>query len=206
MEFNVTFTDVSLLTGYSLCATGASGFFISAVSHKYGKRMPLIFSMACAFAGTLWGGFAQSYNSLLGARIVQGLSVSMFESVFFAQVGDLYFVHERGVRVGIVTTCIAGISNLPPMLAGKIATDLGWRWVFHLLAIFFGIGLVGSVFFGWETAYNRSAAYDTDMASEDVSEIQISRGTAFSSNILALPGTGDFRRQAGSNNACRRQR
>ncbi|KAJ5677046.1 uncharacterized protein N7477_002679 [Penicillium maclennaniae] len=52
-EFNITFTDVSLLTGYSLCATGASGLFISAVSHKYGKRIPLIFSMSCAFAGTL---------------------------------------------------------------------------------------------------------------------------------------------------------
>ncbi|CAK7210079.1 hypothetical protein SBRCBS47491_000649 [Sporothrix bragantina] len=168
VEFNITFTDVSLLTGYSLCATGASGLFISAISHKYGKRIPLLFSMSCAFAGTFWGGFAQSHKSLLGARVLQGFSVSMFESVFFAQVGDLYFVHERGVRVGIVTTCIAGLSNLPPMLAGKIATDLGWRWVFHMLSIFLGIGLLGTVLFGWETAYNRSAVYNTDVASEDI--------------------------------------
>jgi MFS family permease len=169
MEFKITFTDVSLLTGYSLCATGASGLLISAVSHKYGKRIPLIFSMTCAFVGTMWGGFAKSHHSLLGARVLQGFSVSMFESVFFAQVGDLYFVHERGVRVGIVTTCIAGVSNLPPVLAGKVATDLGWRWVFWMMSIFLGIGLLGSVFFGWETAYNRNPVYDTDMASDDVS-------------------------------------
>jgi len=167
--FNVSFTDVSLLTGYSLCATAASGLFISAATHKYGKRMTLLFSMVFAFVGTTWGGFAQSYDSLLGARIIQGLSVSWFESVFFAIVGDLYFVHERGVRVAIVTTCIAGISNLPPLLAGKIAMTLGWRWVFWILAIFLGVGMILCIFFGWETAYNRHAVYNTDLASEDVS-------------------------------------
>lgn len=81
--------------------------------------------MIVAFVGTMWGGYSQSYNSLLGARIVQGFSVSMFESVVISIVGDLYFVHERGVRVAFVTLCIAGLSNLPPILAGKIAESLG---------------------------------------------------------------------------------
>ncbi|KAH7000796.1 major facilitator superfamily domain-containing protein [Ilyonectria destructans] len=165
--FNVSLTDVSLLTGYSLCATGATGIIISAATRKYGKRPTLLFSVVCAFVGTVWGGAAQSYNSLLGARVVQGFSVSMFESIFFAIVGDLYFIHERGFRTSIVTTVVSGISNLPAVLAGKITTDLGWRWVFWMLSIFLGIGLVLSVFFGWETAYNRRAIYNTDVASQD---------------------------------------
>ncbi|POR32388.1 hypothetical protein TPAR_07403 [Tolypocladium paradoxum] len=167
--FNINLTQVSLLTGYSLCATGATGIIISAATRKYGKRPTLLFSVICAFVGTVWGGAAQSYNSLLGARVVQGFGVSMFESIFFAIVGDLYFVHERGFRTSIVTTVIAGISNLPAVLAGKITADLGWRWVFWMLSIFLGFGLVLSVLFGWETAYNRKAIYNTDMASQDVS-------------------------------------
>ncbi|CAG8909738.1 unnamed protein product [Penicillium egyptiacum] len=191
--FDVSYTDVSLLTGYSLCATAASGIFISMVTHKYGKRMPLIFSMLCAFVGTIWGGFAQSYDSLLGARIIQGLSVSMFESVFFAIVGDLYFVHERGIRIAVVTTCVAGLSNLPTVLAGKIATDLGWRWVFWILAIFIGVGLVLSILFGRETAYKRQAAYNTDLTSShnldyvdgkrDVCAAHIERSSATSPSV-----------------------
>ncbi|KAH7161031.1 major facilitator superfamily domain-containing protein [Dactylonectria macrodidyma] len=165
--FNVSLADVSLLTGYSLCATGASGIVISAATRKYGKRPTLLFSVVCAFVGTVWGGAAQSYDSLMGARVVQGLSVSMFESIFFAIVGDLYYVHERGFRTSIVTTVISGISNLPAVLAGKITTDLGWRWVFWLLSIFLGIGLVLAVLFGWETAYNRKAIYNTDVGSQD---------------------------------------
>ncbi|KAI0121259.1 major facilitator superfamily domain-containing protein [Xylariales sp. AK1849] len=181
--FNITFTDVSLLTGYSLCATGAIGIFISAVSHKYGKRIPLLFSISCALAGTVWGGLAQSYHSLLGARILQGCSVSMFESVFFAVVGDLYFVHERGIRTSIVTTCVAGLSNLPSVLAGKIATELGWRWVFWLLAIFLVIAVVLSFLFGEETAYQRSPIYNTDLATEDNLDILDAKRAARTDHI-----------------------
>ena len=168
-EFNVDFTKVSLLTGYSLCATGAVGILISALARKYGKRPCLLFSIACAFAGTIWGGFAGSYNSLLGARIVQGLSVAMFESVMFSVIGDLYYVHERGSRLAIYITCNSGISNLPAMLAGKITTELGWRWVFWLLAIFLGIAFVGVVTVGWETAYIRNEVYNIDTSSQNVS-------------------------------------
>lgn len=143
--------------------------FIAAGANKYGKRFVLLFSLSCALAGTIWGGYATSYDSLLGARILQGLSVAMFESVVFSIIGDLYYVHERGVRVAIITTSIVGISNLPPILAGKIATSLGWRWVFWLLAIFLGVGLLLALIFGWETAYVRNAIYNTDLTSEAVS-------------------------------------
>ncbi|KAJ9149442.1 MFS general substrate transporter [Pleurostoma richardsiae] len=165
--FNVSLTKISLLTGYSLCATGASGLIVSAVSHKYGRRLPLVCSMSLALAGTVWGGCANSYNSLLGARILQGLSVATFESVIFSVVGDLYYVHERGVRVAGVTAVMAGLSNLPPILAGKIATTLSWRWVFWLLAIFVGIGLGLVILVGWETAFNRGAIFNLDLTSQD---------------------------------------
>lgn len=170
-QFNIDYTKVSLLTGYSLAATGAAGIFISAAAHKYGKRPTIIFSVSAAFAGTLWGGAAQSYGSLLGARVLQGLGVAMFESVMYAVVGDLYFVHQRGSRMAIYATSNSGISNLPTMIAGKITTDLGWRWVFWLLAIFLGIAWCLVLVFGWETAFRRDAIYDTDTSSQNVSLI-----------------------------------
>jgi MFS family permease len=166
--FGVSFTKVSLLTGYSVLATACFGIVVSPIARKYGRRIPLIFSMSCAFAGCLWGGYANSYNSLLGARVVQGLCVCMFESLNFVVVGDLYYVHERGVRVAVVTTTIVGIGTIPPIASGKVASDLGWRWIFWLLAIFMGIGILLTVFFGFETAYNRNAIYNTDVASQDV--------------------------------------
>jgi MFS family permease len=167
-EFDIDFTQVSLLTGYNLCAVGACGILISAFAHKYGKRPVLLFSVCCAFGGTLWGGAANSYNSLVGARVLQGFGVSMFESVMFSIIGDLYFVHERGSRVAFLTTAISGLANLPAMISGVITENLGWRWMFWLLAIFWGIAWVGVIFFGWETAYNRDPIYNVDTSSVDV--------------------------------------
>jgi MFS family permease len=128
----------------------------------------MIFSMSAALAGTFRGGAAQSYNSLLGARVVQGLGVATFESVMFALVGDLYFIHERGSRMAIVTTAISGISNLPAMLGGFITQNLGWRWMFWMLSIFLGIAWVAALLFGRETAFRRDEIYNLDTSSQDV--------------------------------------
>lgn len=168
-EFGITFTDFSLLTGYQLCAAGATGIFISACARKYGKRPTSLFSMSAVLAGCIWAGRAQSYGSLVGARVLQGLGLAFFESVTFAIVGDLFHVHERGKRMAIYVMAQSGIANLPSSIAGKITMDLGWRWVFYLLSLFVGIGWLCCVLFGWETAFNRRAVYNLDTNSNDVS-------------------------------------
>ncbi|KAL2819058.1 major facilitator superfamily domain-containing protein [Aspergillus cavernicola] len=94
-EFQIDFTQVSLLSGYCLSATGAVGIFMAACCRKFGKRSALLFSMTCAFIGCIWAGAAKSYGSLIGARALQGMSMAFFESVMFAVIGDMYYVHER---------------------------------------------------------------------------------------------------------------
>ncbi|OBT71597.1 hypothetical protein VF21_09531 [Pseudogymnoascus sp. 05NY08] len=151
--FGITFTQVTMLTGWQLVAVGS--------------RPGFIFSMTCALVGTLWGGAAKSYGSLVGARVVEGLGVSMFESVMFSIIGDMYFVHERGVRVALLTLCISALANLPAVLSGLITETLGWRWMFWMLAIFLAIGWVLVLLFGEETAFNRHSIYDTDISAVD---------------------------------------
>lgn len=168
MEWGITFTDVSLLTGYQLCAVGAVGVVVSACARKFGKRPTLLWSISCAFAGTVWGGCAKTYGSLVGARVLQGLGIAMFESVTYAIIGDLYHVHQRGTRMTYYILAQSGLAQFPTVIAGKITTDLGWRWVFYLLSIFMGLGWALSIFFGWETVYNRSAMYNLDTGSRSV--------------------------------------
>ena len=170
-EFHVDYTKVSLLTGYNLCATGSIGVFMAALSRKYGKRPGLLFSVTCCFIGSIWAAAATSYNSFIGARVMQGIAAAFFESVVFAIIGDLYFVHERGVRISCYIAALSGISYLPVLLSGKISDTIGWRWVFWLYVIFLGIALVAVIFFGMETAYNREAIYDIDNSSEQVSPL-----------------------------------
>lgn len=167
--FNTDFEGVSLLTGYQLCAVGASAVFISALARKYGKRPLMVASMSCMLAGTLWGSLATSYGSFLGARVVQGLGMAMFESVTYSIVGDMYFVHQRGTRMSAYILAQSGMSQLPSVVGGYTAQQLGWRWVFYLITIFTGIGWALSLLCGWETQYNRRDDLNLDTASEEVS-------------------------------------
>lgn len=88
-EFRLSFTQTTLLNGYTQCAVGASGLPVSMLSRKYGKRGVLLGSLAFVVAGTIWVPEAKSYNSLIGARVFQGLGLAMFESVTFSIVGDM---------------------------------------------------------------------------------------------------------------------
>jgi MFS family permease len=124
--------------------------------------------MTFALAGSLWAARAQSYGSLLGARVLQGLSMSFFESIVFSVIGDLYFVHERGKRMAIYISSLSAISNLPVLVAGKVDESLGWRWIFWMYSIFIGALWILAIIFGWETAYNRDVVYEVDASSHEV--------------------------------------
>lgn len=66
------------------------------MSNLVGRRPVLIFAMTLTVAGTLWCGEAKSFDSLLGARIVQGLGMGPADSIAANVVGEMFFVHERG--------------------------------------------------------------------------------------------------------------
>lgn len=56
----------------------------------------LIFAMTVTVAATVWCGEAKSFDSLLGARVVQGFGMGPADSIAANVVGEMFFVHERG--------------------------------------------------------------------------------------------------------------
>jgi MFS family permease len=155
VEFNISFTQVSQLTGYQLCAIGAFGVIMSTFTRLYGKRPVFIVSVFLCLAGTIWCGVAKSFGSLVGARVLQGTGISVWESIMYSSIGDLYFVHQRGSRMAFFGVCASGFGNLGPLIAGVVAEHKGWRWCFYILNIFIGVATIGIVFFGWEITYER---------------------------------------------------
>lgn len=71
-------------------------------------------------------------------------------------INDIWFVHERGLRVGLWN--MAGIAsiNTAPIISGYLIVDLGWRWSFSILAISFTVVLVFVIIFMPETSFDRS--------------------------------------------------
>jgi len=96
-----------------------------------------------------------------------GLSTSAFESLIIASVGDMFFVHQRGIRVAFITFILNAASSLASIICGQITNSLGWIWLFHFLQIFTVIQFILMFLFCPETTYIRDAAYDIDQIQDE---------------------------------------
>ncbi|KIW12360.1 hypothetical protein PV08_09637 [Exophiala spinifera] len=170
--FKRTFQDAALLTAYHLVGVGVAGWLFVASARVWGKRHLFLLGALLMVATSAWGGSTHTnhnYASLLWSRVFQGVALAPFEALVNACVGDLYFVHERGVRMAITNTCLFGGAFLTPVFVGMISAHIGWEWSFYLLAIFMALGFVLLFFFVPETAYRRAHALDLDLLAEDSS-------------------------------------
>jgi MFS family permease len=162
--FDRLFTESALLTGYHLCGVGVAGFLFVASARVWGKRHLFLLGTALMIISSAWGGASgTNYKSLLWARIIQGVALAPFEALVNACVGDLYFVHERGVRMAFTNVALFGGAFLTPVLVGKITHEIGWQWTFYFIAIFMGLMLPLVFFFVPETAFKRANHLNTDM-------------------------------------------
>lgn len=118
-KFNVSIGLVSqFVIGLLAFWTGAATFFTAAGASVWGKRPMFFFSAVLLLATNVWGFFAsvglppalaaikttnvsQSFPSLAAMRTVQGLASAPLETLVTSTVSDLYFVHQRGVRLSL---------------------------------------------------------------------------------------------------------
>lgn len=159
-----SFTDCALLTGYHLAGVGVAGFLFVASARVWGKRHLFLLGTVLMIISSAWGGASgTNYKSLLWARIFQGVALAPFEALVNACVGDLYFVHERGMRMAFTNVSLFGGAFLTPVIVGKITHEIGWPWTFYFIAIFMGLMLPPVIFLVPETAFKRAANLNTDM-------------------------------------------
>lgn len=158
-----TFTDIALLTGYHLLGVGVAGFIFVASARVWGKRHLYLLGTITIIWSSAWGGATgQNYNSLIAARFFQGIGLAPFEALVNASVGDLYFVHERGLRMAISNLCLFGGAFFTPVIVGVIAKNMGWQWTFYFVAIFGAALLPLVVLLVPETAFKRDGRFDVD--------------------------------------------
>ncbi|KAL6710782.1 hypothetical protein ACN47E_007839 [Coniothyrium glycines] len=166
-DFDRSIADITVISGYMLLVTGGVGPLVSALSRKYGKRPQLLVASLFALLGTIIGSACYSYNGLLAARILQGGSVSAFESLVVTMIGDLFFVHQRGLYMTLIQFILGAASNFSAIVVGPIVSNLGWRYLFHILVPFVTLEVILLFFFVPETSYIRDHRYDIDELSDD---------------------------------------
>lgn len=168
-QYQRTIGEIAWLSSYMTLVLGAAAYPFSILIRKFGFRPFFLFGMATMLAADAWAACAQSYNSLLGARILSGLGQSVFETMGAGVIPELFFVHERGRRVAFFSFfCSSGVTLGTPIVA-QVAVRGGMKWCFGALAIVEAAAFLAVVFFFFEPSFKR-ARVDV-LANEDESSV-----------------------------------
>ena len=128
----------SLLSGYFI-SLAFFQLFYGVLSDRYGRRQPLFVGLAILALGGLIAAFAESFEILILARILQGFGAASVYSIIRAIISDSYSRLESASTLALIT----GIMLIVPICSfafGGLITDLvSWRGV--MLGIFLA-GLV----------------------------------------------------------------
>ncbi|KAJ5377652.1 MFS transporter [Penicillium cataractarum] len=161
-EFGISEAEASGLISYPNLAFGFGSLILVPLYLKIGRRPVALLSMMTFLAGLIGASRSTSYTGLMVARVFHGFGSGVCESLPVQLVNDIFFLHERGKKIGYYTR------------------GYSWRLFFYVEAAFAGALFVMAFFFVEESTYHRkeqsptpspanesSAAHNADEKLED---------------------------------------
>lgn len=135
-----------VVSAYAFSA-GAAGLLTAGFADRYDRKQLLLFFYTGFVLGTLWCGLANSFETLLMARIVTGLFGGVIGSVVLAIATDLFAPLQRGRAMGWIQTAFAA-SQVLGIPAGLFLSN-HWHWHMPFLAMAV-LGLLGGLVLVWQ--------------------------------------------------------
>ena len=135
----------TVVSAYAFAA-GISGLLMAGFADRFDRKKLLLFFYMGFLGGTLWCGLAQSFESLLLARIVAGLFGGVIGSVVLAIATDLFAPQMRGRVMGFIQTAFAASQILG--LPFGIYLSNHWNWHVPFLVLV-ALGVIGGLLIAW---------------------------------------------------------
>jgi predicted MFS family arabinose efflux permease len=131
----------TVVSAYAFAA-GISGLLTAGFADRFDRKKLLLFFYTGFIAGTAWCGVAQSFESLVMARIVTGLFGGVIGSIVLAIATDLFPPQMRGRVMGFIQTAFAASQILGIPIG--IYLSARWNWHVPFLALV-ALGLIGGL-------------------------------------------------------------
>ncbi|WP_158799134.1 multidrug effflux MFS transporter [Pedobacter sp. L105] len=118
---------------------------IGPLSDIWGRKIPLRIGMAIYVVCSICCMLTHSYLLFLGLRFIQGLAGSSCQVISRALVSDLY-KGRQAAQIFSLLQILMGISPIiAPIIGGLLAETNTWKYLFLIMAIVSGVGLIGCV-------------------------------------------------------------
>ncbi|KAH8898239.1 MFS transporter [Thozetella sp. PMI_491] len=154
-EWDRSLADVVQFTGVAILCLGFSNFIWVPIMVCFGRRPVAIFSTLICVCSSIWRARATSYDSFMGASVLNGIAAGPCETLMPQVIADIIFLHERGFYQTLYFSMYFISLMIGPIISGPMAEHTGWRsfWWFNTALLLFT--LLVNVFLFPETRYNR---------------------------------------------------
>ncbi|RYP79124.1 hypothetical protein DL771_000102 [Monosporascus sp. 5C6A] len=139
--------------------------FYGQIANIFGRRNPLLVSIALFVLGSGIAGGARNVATLIAGRVVQGLGTGGINVLPEIVVCDLIPPRHRGPYLSVMLSTAAIGSTIGPVIGGAFA-QVDWRWVFWLNLPVSGICAISIVFL-LNVRYQRDRTWRTALARVD---------------------------------------
>ncbi|MBA1138802.1 MDR family MFS transporter [Mesorhizobium neociceri] len=136
-----------------LLSTAAVSPFYGKLGDMYGRKNVVLTAITLFLVGSLVCGMAWSMESLIAARVLQGIGGGGLMVSAFAMIGELFGPRDRAKYQGYSSAVFALSSVLGPLAGGYITSLFGWRWVF-LVNLPIGIIVLAVLAFAMRSRFN----------------------------------------------------
>lgn len=124
-----------IITSFVL-GMGLGTLFAGPLSDSYGRRSVILFGAALYCVGAALAWMAPTLETMLAARVIQGLGVAGPRIVSLAMVRDLYAGRAMARIISFAMTIFTLVPAVAPLLGTGIIAVAGWRAIFVAFMLF----------------------------------------------------------------------
>jgi MFS family permease len=131
-DLDISYQDSSWILAVILVTGAVMTPIAGKLSDIYGKKKVLLVILTVYILGLLLGAIATNFLSLITARVLQGIGISMFP-IAFSILRDKFPPKKLAIAQGIFSSTLSGGAVIGLLLGGSIVESFGWRATFSLL-------------------------------------------------------------------------
>ncbi|HEY9356695.1 MAG TPA: DHA2 family efflux MFS transporter permease subunit [Arthrobacter sp.] len=109
---------------------------------RFGPKRLYLLGLVVFTLASLWCGLSGDVQSLITARVLQGLGAAIMTPQTMAVITRIFPPDRRGAAMGLWGATAGMATLVGPILGGVLVDSLGWEWIFF---INIPVGIVGFI-------------------------------------------------------------
>ncbi|WP_092077995.1 multidrug effflux MFS transporter [Poseidonocella sedimentorum] len=128
--------EAQLIITFFVLGMGLGTFFTGPLSDAYGRKGIMVGGAALYILGAILAWSAPTLETMLAARLLQGLGAAGPRVVALAVVRDLYSGRQMAQIVSVVMIIFTIVPAFAPAVGAQIIAVTGWRGIFLAFTVF----------------------------------------------------------------------